>query len=98
MPWSTGRSDRDRAKPRNWATVRRAVLERDNYQCQIRDKHCTSTASHADHTDQAAGPWDTRLEVLRAACPSCHMARTARQAHAARPQLKRQPAKHPGLM
>lgn len=96
MPWDT--SDRRASLPSNWRAIRQAVLVRDAYLCQIQDEGCTRTASEVDHVGDRN---DHRLEVLRAACRSCHGKRTARQGNAAKMRKRvnamRSKERHPGL-
>ena len=67
--------------PRGWRIIRRAILERDNYQCQIRMSGCTGQATQVDHLVArrffAAGDPTMHLpENLRASCASCNLRRS----------------------
>jgi hypothetical protein len=62
-----------------WPHVRRLVLQRDKYQCQIVGKTCTGRATQVDHIV----PWmqgGARFDPsnLRAACASCNRQRVHR--------------------
>lgn len=63
-----------------WPTVRKAILERDNYQCQIRSPKCTGTANVVDHIIPVlkGGAWYDPAN-LRAACAKCNNQRVDRQ-------------------
>jgi 5-methylcytosine-specific restriction endonuclease McrA len=69
------------AKPaydRQWQRVRRMILVRDSFVCQIRDPGCTRVATTVDHiVELAAG--GARLDPgnLRAACRRCNSSRGA---------------------
>ena len=64
-----------------WRKVRRQILARDGYRCQIGDTTCTKHATEVDHIIPIAdgGP---RLDPtnLRASCSQCNAARSARRA------------------
>lgn len=59
-----------------WQRLRKQILERDAYLCQIRNPRCTTHATHVDHiqpvTDGGAW-WDPTN--LRAACKNCNLGR-----------------------
>jgi hypothetical protein len=59
-----------------WQRLRKQILERDQYLCQIQAPRCTTHATHVDHitpvTDGGAW-WDTNN--LRAACKNCNLGR-----------------------
>jgi 5-methylcytosine-specific restriction endonuclease McrA len=56
-----------------WLTLRRLILERDAYLCQIRKRGCTSHATQVDHIT-ALAHGGARLDPanLRAACIHCN--------------------------
>ena len=56
-----------------WPTIRRYVLARDGYLCQIRLKGCTTTATTADHIVPLVDG-GSRLDPdnCRAACLHCN--------------------------
>lgn len=60
-----------------WPKIRRQVLERDHYQCQIQGPRCTHVATDVDHIIswlEGGAPFDPAN--LRAACPTCNRGRT----------------------
>jgi 5-methylcytosine-specific restriction protein A len=64
----------------SWQVIRKQVLVRDGYQCQLRYADiCVCRASQVDHIVQpeAGGGYD--LSNLRAVCVQCHARRTGRQ-------------------
>lgn len=78
-----------RAAPRlpqdEWEHVRRAVLARDNGQCQLRrwwgwGPRCghRTTNMHVDHVVPKRWGGGDSLDNLRAACPPCNLAKGAR--------------------
>lgn len=71
--------------------MRRKVLERDGFECQIRLPGCGGRASHADHIvelQDGGAPFD--LANLQAACGSCNVAkRNRRVAEKARGGVRR---------
>lgn len=93
MAWST--STRAKRLPGNWHTIRRMVLNRDDYRCRIQGPHCTTAASEADHIVHGD---DHSLPNLQAACAPCHKAKTQAEARAARPSRQRPLEQHPGLL
>lgn len=61
-----------------WRALRPAILERDNYRCQIAGRRCKGTATEVDHiVPIVAGgaPYDHRN--LRAVCKPCNVARVS---------------------
>jgi 5-methylcytosine-specific restriction endonuclease McrA len=87
---------------RAWRAVRLQVLQRDDYQCQLRYNVCIGHASEVDHIDDIATNAGDRaitppIDRLRAACHPCHQERTQQQARNSRNQWKRKPEDHPGL-
>src|SRR5262245_33077310 len=68
-----GERARNQAFGSRWRKVRRVVLERDGYLCQIRLPGCTRVATVVDHIRpwQETGPtFDPRL--LQASCAPCN--------------------------
>lgn len=63
-----------------WQAVRKRVLKRDDYECQLRYPCCLGRANTADHVIPVSRlpRWDPRLfdeNNLRAACIPCNSAR-----------------------
>jgi 5-methylcytosine-specific restriction protein A len=97
MPNGQWRSSTRRSTlPPNWPSLRRAVLERDGFACQIRDPGCTGQATECDHINDR----DLHTEAnLRAACHRCHLRRSSSQGGRAAQAKRRKPErKHPGLL
>jgi 5-methylcytosine-specific restriction protein A len=61
-----------------WRRIRKQILDRDQYLCQIRGKNCTTTATQVDHITpvHTGGAWYDPNN-LRAACATCNNQRTA---------------------
>jgi 5-methylcytosine-specific restriction endonuclease McrA len=59
-----------------WRKVRRYVLARDNFECQVREPGCKRIANVADHVRpwKQGGAWLDPTN-LRASCKSCNTAR-----------------------
>jgi 5-methylcytosine-specific restriction enzyme A len=63
-----------------WARIRLQVLERDDYQSQLRYADiCVGRASQVDHIVQPEAGGGTDLANPRAVCVRCHARRTGRQ-------------------
>ena len=64
-----------------WRAVRRAVLERDGYVCQVRGPRCRVRATEGDHIValEHGGAWYD-LDNVRAACKTCNSGRMMREA------------------
>jgi 5-methylcytosine-specific restriction protein A len=59
-----------------WLTLRRMVLHRDNYRCQLQLPNCTIYATQVDHIvglAQGGGRWD--INNLTSACKACNVAK-----------------------
>ena len=75
QPAVTTKRDRRYASPA-WRALRRQVLVRDKYECQLRLPKCTGTASEVDHkAPPSMGGSFFDAWNLRAACKSCNIAR-----------------------
>lgn len=59
-----------------WLILRRAVLARDNYQCQLHLPGCKTVATQVDHIVgiRQGGEW-WNPDNCRAACKSCNVAK-----------------------
>ena len=81
VAWQGPRTESSKATSTSaWQRIRLEILERDNYQCQIRGPKCTGRATQVDKIKPAAsGRVDIRHPNLRAACEPCnqHKARTS---------------------
>lgn len=79
--------------------LRKRIMDRDHWQCQIQGPTCTGHATQADHiTPWARGGTDT-IANGQAVCEPCHNLKTEheRAQGRARHSRKRTPPKHPGL-
>lgn len=94
-PWS--QSNRRERLPKNWPSLRRAVLQRDNYRCQIRLAGCKTIATEVDHRQRGDDHSQTNLQ---AACSACHKTKTQTEAQEARRKKRaarfRPVERHPG--
>ena len=56
-----------------WPKIRRLILERDNFECQIKGPHCIGRANQVDHIRPVrnGGMWWEPAN-LRAACNVCN--------------------------
>jgi 5-methylcytosine-specific restriction enzyme A len=73
-----------------WQVIRKQVLVRDGYRCQLRFAEiCVGRASQVDHIVQPEAGGGSDLDNLRAVCVKCHRRRTGRQGAMAK-QLKQQ--------
>lgn len=104
MAWSNEGSRQRTTTPAHRAR-RLRVLARDNYTCQIRGPHCTTTAVHCDHIRNVLSfpnPADAESDSnCQAACIPCHGGKTAQEGNAAlaakRARLKLPTEQHPGI-
>ena len=78
-----------------WKRVRRQVLVRDGYECQLRGPRCTFDAEHVDHIVAVSRGGTDDLENCQAVCLPCHNNKTAMEAAAGRRTRKRAPRAHP---
>ena len=63
-----------------WQVIRKQVLVRDDYQCQLRYADiCVGRASQVDHIVQPEAGGTSDPSNLRAVCRPCHARRTGRQ-------------------
>lgn len=94
-----GTADRRRRLPANWEQLRRFVLARDGYTCQLRGPRCAGRATDVDHIEAMTD--DHRPEALQAACRPCHAEKSSQEGNsvwAAMRARERHPGeKHPGL-
>lgn len=71
-----------RRQPRHWTyheeKLRKAVLRRDNYECQIRGPGCLLTANTVDHIHPKVWGGRATPDNLRAACKPCNQSKGAR--------------------
>jgi 5-methylcytosine-specific restriction enzyme A len=94
-PWSG--TTRRASLPANWRTIRRQILDRDEWQCTdvTTGQRCTERATEVDHIGDRD---DHSPANLRALCTPHHRSRSGRQGAAARPRASRPSEPHPGLL
>ncbi len=92
-------SDRRDTLPSNWKTIRRRILDRDNYRCTWVDNgnRCTQVANQVDHMGDRS---DHRDSVLRSLCAWHHGKVSSAQGNAARWRftMRRPDERHPGML
>lgn len=95
MPWAT--SDRRSRLPKDWAKRRRETQIRANNRCQATTHaaDCNGLGSECDHIIPND---DHSPENRQWLSHACHLAKTLREAQAARPTRKRPPERHPGAL
>lgn len=87
-------------QPGNWRTLRRTILQRDNFRCYILGPDCIGEATTVDHIVPVAQGGTHHPDNLAAACVPCHDAKTEQERRsglgAKQPDLPREP--HPGVI
>lgn len=80
--------------------VRKRVLARDGYLCQLGYAGCTTDAVEVDHIVPVSEHGTNRMDNLQAVCKECHKIKTQTEAQRARAKFsrKRAPQRHPGLL
>ena len=80
-----------------WRRLRKEILDRDGWVCMIAGPGCRWDADIVDHIFPVAWGGNDAPENLRAACGTCHAAKTAAESRAgsAKRRGKRSPPKHP---
>lgn len=98
-PWDGKRTASSRlVNTAAWRKLRKQVLERDRYRCQLREPGCTGKATVVDHIiNVGAGGAPLDPKNLQSACAPCNARKAGREATAARNAWKRTPERHPGL-
>lgn len=78
----------ERGYDAEWQRVRKLVLARDGYECQLRLRVCTKVATTVDHViPLSAGGARLDLANLQAACLKCNVAKGGQDHH--RPEWAR---------
>lgn len=96
VPYDRNRPWRRSPLPPGWPKIRRRILERDNYLCQIRDMTvCVGTATDVDHIGDRGDHGNANLQ---SACGPCHDRKTGQTNAAKRPQRRRAVEGHPGAI
>ena len=78
-----------------WKQLRLRVLERDNYECQIKGFNCFGRANQVDHKRNTQAGGTNTIDNLQAACSACNMRKAQAESVTARNTNRRQ-AQHPG--
>jgi hypothetical protein len=95
MSWST--SNRASRLPADWPSLRRQILRRDGFACQIKGSGCTSMATDVDHIRRGD---DHSPSNLQSTCGACHLRKSSYEGNARRRELrlrkKRPTERHPG--
>lgn len=95
MAWSS--STRSSELPPDWESIRRRILRRDGWVCQIGSAGCLREASDVDHIVRGSDHSDSNL---RAACSRCHNSKSSAEGHRRRAELRarrfRPTERHPG--
>jgi len=66
-----------RSNPRVWAQVRRRVLAKANFQCELQLPGCTKTATQVDHFISLYDDGPDDFDNLRASCKDCNLRKGA---------------------
>lgn len=105
MAWDT--STRRSSLPPNWSTIRRRILRRDKYECQmlVDGWPCSDYANEVDHVLPSGPDSDDNLQSL---CRRHHGAKSAREGNVARAKKRQEisrrlvkpsaASKHPGML
>lgn len=97
MSGSWSGSYRNLRLPCEWQSIRRRILDRDNYTCQMRLLGCLITASDVDHIVRGDDHSD---ENLQASCTSCHAKKSSQEGNSRKRELRakrlRPVERHPG--
>lgn len=96
QPGNTSWSGNRRSFPK---AVRKKIMDRDGWRCQLRGARCTGIATEADHRVPHAEGGDDTAENGAAVCANCHAEKTRseQQRGIARRSRYRPKAQHPGL-
>lgn len=95
---------RTQPKPKGWGAIRRRILKRDNYECQMPTPLgvCRAWANEVDHIVPASQGGSDDDPNLRALCHDHHKVKSSseggRAAQAKRIPRKRKTEPHPGLI
>lgn len=77
-------SDHTRTSTPEHRAWSKAVLQRDNHQCQIRGPRCTGVATQADHIREHSEGGPLTLDNGQAVCVPCHLQKTSEHANRTR--------------
>lgn len=91
MSWET--SNRRQRLPREWQTIRRRILRRDEGRCYVCGQ---SGADGVDHIVPGDDHSDGNLAAIHSR--PCHAIKSSREGRAAQPRQRRPSEKHPGLI
>ena len=83
--WAGQGSGSSRGYGWKWSKLRRQVLERDDYLCQVcLNNNRITKATEVDHIIPRASGGSDSVSNLRAICASCHSRKTLREAEKGR--------------
>ena len=88
-------SRRTQPLPKHWERIRRRILRRDAYICGPCGRPGATEVDHIIPASQGGGDDDGNLQAI---CEPCHLAKTAREAFAAKIPRKRAAERHPGSL
>ena len=79
--------------------TRKQIMDRDNWQCQIKGERCIGQATEADHRIPHSEGGTDDASNGQAACEPCHKEKThtERLRGMQKRSRKREPMRHPGI-
>lgn len=79
--------------------VRKQIMDRDNWQCQIKGPNCLGVATEADHRINHASGGSDDASNGQAVCKPCHDAKTRQERFRGQEKRSRKRPKmqHPGM-
>ena len=82
------------------AAIRKQIMDRDHWSCQINGTGCKRKATQADHIKPHAEGGDDSAANGQAVCATCHWIKTMAEQARGRTRVSkwRKPMSHPGLI